>query len=162
MPTIVTIQSDIKAVLAGVADFSGLELMLELDEAATPDQLAAQDAVFEREISRKGFVVVITYPRASVISAAKLPGALHLRAVCQVGLIENPTINRLTAPDATRPELAPAGKKPLVLLRAAIAALLKAGFEFPDAPIASPEIDLEGNNLHGLLVTAKDDVRAAP
>jgi hypothetical protein len=149
--------------LAIAAALSGFEFMLELDETATAAQLDAQEHFFEEEISRKGFVAVISTPRAEridLVAGRTAAGAAHLRVLCQVAFIENPGVNRMPS-DAARPEVVPAAKRPLVVIRAAMQAALGAGYELPAQPLTAPEIDLEGLNLHGLLITGKDDVRAA-
>lgn len=153
-------QPALKVVLAAVPELAGLPIILELDDEASATDLAGQDDAFEDAISKRGFVIVISTPRAEAIDTAKLHGAIHLRLLCQIAFIENPKINR-AAVDPAQPDIIPANRKPLVLIRAAIAALLAANFEFPSQPITSPEQDLEGLDLHGLLVTAKDDIRAS-
>lgn len=157
-----TFQSGLKTVLAGAAALAGLEIMLELDETATTAELDAQEALFEREISRKGFVIVISTPRAERIDELRgqvAAGAVHLRVLCQVAFIENPAVNRLATVDPDQPDVTPANRRPLTLIRAAMVAVLGAGYELPAQPLTNPEQDLEGLNLHGLLVAGRDLVR---
>lgn len=145
-------QSSIQTALAAASGFAGLAIMLEFDPAATPEELAAQDAELEQALTTQGIAICISQARAQTISQSRHSG-LHIRLIHQVAIIENPLVNRIEATGARANVLA--------LLRAGIAALLHAGFEFPDQPLTSPDSDAEGFLLNGLLVFAKDDIRAA-
>lgn len=144
-----TIQASIKAALAAKSEFAGLALLVELDDDATPEQLAAQDQEYETAITTQGYVVTIGSPRTESINQVRGAG-LHARLIVQVGFIEVPVVNRSETG---------AKKKTRALIRKAIQALLKVGFEFPSQFLTHPE-DVEGVFLHGLLVYGKDDIRA--
>lgn len=157
--SLATFQSSLKTAIANAPAFAGVTILLELDEDATAEQLAGAEASLESALNRSGIAVVITYPRAFRLDGVRAArGAVHLSLVSQVSLLENPAVNR-ASPDAAKPDVVPANKKPLALMRAAIVALLAAEFEIPPQPIAAPETDMEGINLYGLLVLGRDDIR---
>ncbi|WP_438482730.1 hypothetical protein [Oleiharenicola lentus] len=144
-----TIQSDAKAALANSPLFAGLEVMLELDPAATPEEWQAADGVFEKAILRQGIVVIIKTPRAQRLDQVKGAG-LSLRLLSAVCICEAPNINR-AAFNSEHPETVPANRVVARMIEQAIEYLLGAGFEFPDQPIGQPDPDVDGLDLHYLV-----------
>lgn len=117
------VQALAAADLAAAAAFAGLRILCELDEDATPDQLAALDADFNRELSTKGIVIMVLSPQLSLLNQIE-----HKRIAGEFtlvfGVCENPEVNRGAADPTATPARTPARASARGLLEAGIIALM--------------------------------------
>lgn len=137
--TLASVQTLAAARLAAHADFAGLEILLEADEAATAAQLDEFDARFERAINSQGVVIVVLSPELANVDKADHAG-LSTKLAVAVAICENPQVNRGVADPAANPPRSPANKSARRLIESAIATLLPE-FEFPPQPAGRPTWD---------------------
>jgi hypothetical protein len=129
--------------LAANPAFAGLDIFVELDDRATPEELADYDRRFEEALNTKGLAVIVMLPYGLKLDEAKARGAsqaggIIMEMVYPVAFCENETINRGAANPAAVPPSAPANKLPLTLMREAIRSLLRK-FTFPTQALGRPE-----------------------
>lgn len=153
-----TVQAHARTCLTANTAFAGVDILLENDEAATPDELAATDAAFERALLTKGVAVIVLAPFPTLLDQER-KGGVSLDLIMPVVVCENPQVNRAAADATATPPRTPLNKRPRYLLEAAIGALCAAGYRFPAQPFGQPRYE-EGFVSHYLMPQIRHLIRA--
>lgn len=147
-----------KTDLAAASAFTGLAILLEADETATPAELAAVDRAFEQALLSTGVAIVVMSPQLAILDQAER-SAVSAELVVPIAFCENPEVNRGAADATATPARSPANKSVRALLEAGIIALLP-HFRFPPQAAGRPEFGA-GFIAYYMLAQRKHIIRAA-
>lgn len=135
--TLTTVQALAKTCLAANTAFAGLTILLELEEGASPAELAALEKAFETALLRQGLAVIVLSPELVGLDNATAAG-LSAEMSVLVAICENPEVNRGAADPLSDPPRIPSGKSARLLLQSAVTALLPE-FRFPPQVAGRPQ-----------------------
>lgn len=156
--TLATVQALVKTCLTANAAFEDLPIFLELDESATPAELAQLEAEFENALATVGVAIIVLSPELATIDKCERAG-LSAELAVPIAICENPAVNRGEADATTSPARTPAGLSARLLVETAISALLPE-FIFPPQPAGRPQWD-NGFWAYYLVAHKRHLIRAA-